>query len=312
VARLLAALAEQEPEMARDPHSRVIVEQIAAAWAAVGSAAAPRRVMEAIAAGDPATVVAAWSGATGAARPGSAVAESALMTVARLGEQAGAVLAALGGPEPDGRRPGLQAGDPTAVDSPVAGVLLLARVVLDVRLTDLAERHGYPPNGPGHLLAAVGLRWAGMVDPDDGALDPAIRLLAGRDAPRTAHELAAGWHAVTSDAHNRWRGVVEELLSRHRLSPADPAAGPVDLTADALLRIWVRWLRGFEQSSIPFLLEQFVRRPGTIVERPDGVMVRLSGRPLDIVLKMSGYFRPIEVLPGTTGRRIEFAVGDPR
>lgn len=304
-ARLLAALAEEDPGVAADPLATVLIEHVIAAWAAVRAAAAPGAVATAIAAGDPTAAVAAW----GADSAPPADTEQALMAAARLGEPAATVLAALGCPGPGAGEPG----DGSAgFHSPVAGVLLLARPLLDLRLAGSAARAGYPPAGSAHLVATLGLRWAGPDGTVGEALDGAVRLLAGDAAPRTVGEVDAAWRDVSPDAHARWRDQVDELLAAHHVTLPDPPPDPLDRTAAAVLRVWARWMRGFDRSSTPFLLEQFVRRPGTVVDRGDVLSVHLPRRPLDTVLEMSGYLRPVDALPGTGGRRIEFVLGELR
>jgi hypothetical protein len=78
------------------------------------------------------------------------------------------------------------------------------------------------------------------------------------------------------------------------------------LTAIAVLRVWARWLRRFDQSSCPYLLTHFLRRPGRFLARPDEVLVQYEPRPLDIVLEMSGYFDQMERVSWLGGRRVRF------
>ncbi|MDI9978801.1 hypothetical protein [Rhodococcus sp. IEGM 1307] len=307
-ARMLAALAASEPAWADDPLAQVIIEKMLAVWAQVIAAREPQRLLRAVAAADLVGAIAAWEGTglTDTAPENLRQCEPAVSeTLARATqwcEPAADVLAAMGGDA--------AAGSGDTFVSPVAGVLLLQRVLLDVRLAGLAERHDYPAAGPEYLLAVVGLCWAGALGSVDDRIDPAVRLLAGGTGPRTVDELTAAWRGIGSTGHNAWRTAIDDLLALHGLSPTVAADDPLDHTAQALLRIWVRWLRGFENSSIPFILEQFVRRPGTVTAASDRVTVRLPRRPLDTVLEISGYLRPIESLPGLLARRIEFQVGD--
>ena len=284
--RLLAALAAVDPETAAGPLARAGVDGLGGARAAGAPPARP------------------GAAPVAAAPPGS------LDPTAAAGPDevsVAAVLHVLGPAAAD---------EPVA--SPCAGVLLLARALLDVRLAGLAQRHGYPPAGPAHLLAAVGLRVAGPTGVIGGsALDPAVRLLAGDGAPGSSGELVAAWADVPAAAHDHWRAVLDELRVRHRVDPAaeagdaggNPLGDALDDTADAVLRVWARWLRGFDRSSPSFLLDRFLRRPGALVVEDDVVRVLLPPGPLDVVLEMSGYLRPVEPLPGTPGRRIEFEVG---
>jgi hypothetical protein len=83
----------------------------------------------------------------------------------------------------------------------------------------------------------------------------------------------------------------------------------IALTAAALLRAWCRWLPNFADSSVPYVLAQFIDRPGAVILQPDGLLVELAPRPLDIMLQMSGYNAPIERVPWLAGRAITFRIG---
>jgi hypothetical protein len=76
--------------------------------------------------------------------------------------------------------------------------------------------------------------------------------------------------------------------------------------AAGLLRLWARWLRNFSGASTPYLLAQFIHRPGVVIPTKDEVVIELEPRPLDIVLEMAGYFEPLERLPWLDGRRLAF------
>jgi hypothetical protein len=88
-------------------------------------------------------------------------------------------------------------------------------------------------------------------------------------------------------------GVVEEDLA-------------LALIAIGLVRVWARWLRQFAGSSTPWLLEKFIRRPGTIRVGRDTVLVELEPRPLDIVIEMAGYTSDIHRVPWLADRSIVF------
>ena len=83
---------------------------------------------------------------------------------------------------------------------------------------------------------------------------------------------------------------------------------PLAIVACMLLRMWSFWLRGFSSSSIPFLLENFVRRRGRVHVVDEGLLIELERRPLDIVLRMAGYLDDLERVPWLDGGRIKFQV----
>lgn len=80
----------------------------------------------------------------------------------------------------------------------------------------------------------------------------------------------------------------------------------LNIVACMLLRMWSAWLRGFSASSIPFLLESFVRRRGRLYMVGDGLMIELERRPLDVVLEMAGYLEDLENIPWRPGGRVKF------
>lgn len=302
VARLVAWVGAREPAWADDPLLPALVARLLAAWSELATAGSPAEILAAIAAGDLAVV-----GGVRAAAPAAAPGPSALVAVATMGEPAAAALAELAGPE---RPDGTGASDRFA--SPVAGVLLLWRALHDTRVAATAAEHHYPPAGPAYLVAELGRRWAGPAGEAGDELDPALVLLAGPDAPGAASELDAAWAAVPPDGHRAWRAVLAHLAATHRVSVPEATLDAVDATAAMLVRVWARWLRGFEQSSVPFLLDQLVRRPGVVTIGADRVTVELARRPLDTLLEVAGYLRPIEALPGLTRQRVDFVVGPAR
>ena len=93
-------------------------------------------------------------------------------------------------------------------------------------------------------------------------------------------------------------------------SVGDPHADvTLAATAQAALRAWARWLPRFGGASTPYLLAQFVRRPGRVFRDDAGLLIELDPRPLDVALQMSGYLDPIEPPPGAGGPVIRFRIG---
>jgi hypothetical protein len=80
----------------------------------------------------------------------------------------------------------------------------------------------------------------------------------------------------------------------------------LNIIACMLLRMWSSWLHGFSVSSIPFLLENFVRRCGRIYLVRDGLMIELERRPLDVVLEMAGYLEDLENIPWHPRGHVKF------
>jgi hypothetical protein len=214
-----------------------------------------------------------------------------------------------------------------ATTTQCAGVFLLIRAVMDVRLVTTGR-------GASPILAALALRWGGAPAVIDGRLDPGLPLLAGYDTAPTPDEVAA---QLMKHDLDRLRSDVVRTLTGQRLAHPEfaeislegPASesGPLraaleslaeggvgDAHADraiammsiAVLRHWARWLRRFSDSSTPFLLEEMIRRPGRVFIDARGIAVELAQRPLDLVLEMAGYLGEIDAVPWLGGRRVRF------
>ncbi|HZH31994.1 MAG TPA: hypothetical protein VEY11_14605 [Pyrinomonadaceae bacterium] len=80
----------------------------------------------------------------------------------------------------------------------------------------------------------------------------------------------------------------------------------VFLAACLLLRTWARWLRQFSSSSVPYLLDNFIRRAGTLSDGREELLVELERAPLDIVIEMASYLDELERVPWLENRRVEF------
>ncbi|MEO5851904.1 MAG: hypothetical protein ABIQ15_05275 [Nocardioides sp.] len=193
-----------------------------------------------------------------------------------------------------------------------------------------------PANDP--VLSAV-LTAAGDPAPI-GRLDDACRLALRRliglrlvDEPRHAVAVphgATGVATVVVDGSGRFLPFTGKVADRElppednpdgRAAIADALAavsvvhdGPEDLLLDLLavstLQAWSRWLPGFAQSSVPFLLTTFVRRPASVEVSDSEITVLLPPRSHDVVLELAGYLDPLDAVPALGGRRVRFVTGD--
>ncbi len=287
-----------------------------------------------------------------------------------------------------------QAPQATTISTACAGVFLLLRTILDVKLVALLPNSPDFAAGINAFLLTLGLYWAGRegligdrVDPGlvalagietpldlndlqamrldmDGAQkqvfqrnllrllvgqrmvsassitvhkltpdDQQTILIAGTDTPRLwpfntlitepsqEADVIAAWlddweaasgkrpilHTVPETTEMAHLLEMLEVLQSEELRVIDPSL-TIMLIANTLLRAWARWLGQFASSSSGYLLENFIRRPGTIVITDQKVLVELTSRPLDVVLRMSGYLSDIESIPWLGNRRICFQI----
>jgi hypothetical protein len=190
-------------------------------------------------------------------------------------------------------------GDAAGESAPAAGLYLLTRAVLDVRLEALAARCGVPfiP-----LRAALAMRWLRLAPP----FDTATALWTGGVEPDPAAFEQSG--ASLADLQQ----ALLDLLIDQRALDERPASldglTPLDAIAWLVLRAWSRWLPGVSGSSEAFLVQNCLRRRGLMTVTETLVALQIEPAPLDVVLEMAGYFRPIDAVPWLAGRRVTFAV----
>jgi hypothetical protein len=137
-------------------------------------------------------------------------------------------------------------------------------------------------------------------DPTKGDKSPSVSLLqqALPDQPgdKSPGESRTGQEALLAAL---------EALDHGRLGVPD-ADLTVAVAAIAFLRVWARWLRQFAASSVPYLLANFIRRPGRVYVDGNGILVEMESRPLDVVIHMAGYTTELERAPWLGQRRVRF------
>ena len=313
--RLLAALVAAFPRWSDDAIAGGLLGHLLAAADRLGRSRAPGLAVDRLGCGDAAGAVLTLPPDERApAAPSFAV----LARLGAPGAEAAALLTGAGrlawpaGPAADGIQTGC------------AGTYLLLRAAMDVRLPTLAASVGYPDAGT--VLLTLALRWAGPAGSSQDRADPGLGILGGHDGAVPLQTLRQRWAATPPERHHRWQETLlaalgqptppdpaehEEALAalRHSQLGLDEADEALGRTAAALLRHWARWLRGFSASSVPYLLDNFVRRPGRVVPLDDELLVELEPRPLDPVLALAGYTDELD-LRGLLGRqRLRFRMG---
>jgi hypothetical protein len=295
IVRLLAAIAAGGPSAALpDAALLAVVERIAAAWSAAIASGVDARLLSASG---------VEPGATASLLRGHAALAARVAEVRAAGPAAVAVLQQLlrAAPADD------EAGDSTRG----ATLFLLARGILDVRLDALAHAAGVPFEP---LLAALAYQWLRLTPP----FDKSTAVWVGAERPALA-DLDAHAAGLSGLQHS----LLEVLHDQRALAalPPDEAldagsgqeCSPATLTATAriawlVLHAWSRWLPGVGASSPAFLIRNCLQREGRVRATDSEIAVRLDPAPLDVVLEMAGYFRPIEIVPWLNRRRVSFRV----
>jgi hypothetical protein len=219
-------------------------------------------------------------------------------------------------------------GDGRVIRTECAGLFLALRAVLDVRLPQLVKASGAGPLSS--VLLALGIQWGGEGALREGEIDAGLAFWCGLGAGdgTTAEVLSA----LDGEGCRRLLAEVRELSEARRAvhpalaSPEDVPAeatlaalgvgwsagvqlrGELVLVAAYALRLWAQWLPGLAGSSVPYLLNQLLRRGGELRVGERVVEVCLRPAPLDVVLEMASYTRELGGVPWLADRKVTFRI----
>jgi hypothetical protein len=322
-----AALVAVDPELASKAGAASAVKLLLACWKVLLASPDPITLLEAIRSGAAGRVLAGLAGlaqeAVRAALTIGSAEQDAIRAAAAIGAPAADVLTALIGTMP--MRVSSAPGVP--FESHCAGLYLLLRALIDVRVPQMAAAAGAEPLSA--VLLALGIQWAGEHAVQDLELDRGLALWCGLSEDAGAVDTILG--TVEPQAYDALAEAVRDLMTARRmLDPSLPLvdsppqewmatlnAGwplgasvnlPLVLTAIGLLQLWARWLPGISNSSLPYLLTNLIRRSGVIEVRRQHIDVVLRPAPLDVVLEMSGYLAEISAVPWLEGRKVTLRI----
>jgi hypothetical protein len=107
--------------------------------------------------------------------------------------------------------------------------------------------------------------------------------------------------------HSGRRALLAALSALNEGRLGVPAADlSLVLLAITVVRAWARWLPRFSQSSVAHLLENFIRRTGTLYMDASRIVVELEPAPLDVLIEMAGYTGELEKVDWLGGRNVKF------
>lgn len=215
---LLAMLVSRAPEWADDAMAKIMIEHLLTLGRLLRRAASPAEFKLCLRRGD-------IEGMLGALAPGERMNDGgACAFVAKLGEQAIALAEELAG---EGLK---EAQAAEGVESDYAGLSLLLRAMLDVRLHLLAEALKYPPHEASALprfsvlLLALGLRLGGVAASAETmpeTIDEGLCLLAGVKQRSTLTGLRGAWADAGAADHARLQAALLRVMAGQRLLSAD-------------------------------------------------------------------------------------------
>jgi hypothetical protein len=148
-------------------------------------------------------------------------------------------------------------------------------------------------------------------------IDPGLLLFAGFESPPGARLLREYVGAITAETN---AGFLELLLSSRseglqslkrdsveKLEVEDFEA-MIAVTRGLVYKSFAGRLRRFEESSPEYIFKHFIHRPAEIVLTRGQIQVRLSRKPLDVVLRLSGLLEGVSQVPWLDNRALEFTL----
>lgn len=312
--RLYAALAAAHPELASRPAVASLIESLLLCARWIATTPEPDVALASVRGGSAAAIFESL--------PHHA-AHDAIRIFQGLGPTATEVLAEL----VRAKDAASQGAAETILPTECAGLFLLIRAILDMRLPQLAATAGAGPLSS--VLLALGIQWAGAPALCNGKTDAGLAFWCGL-APQ-AHAASDLLSALDPAGCQRLLVKVRELfqdrcaldtsLPRVDLPPEDgfadlagawPPGSPVHealaTVATYALRLWAQWLPAISSSSVPYLLRNLVWRGGTLFMRADSIEVVLRPAPLDITLEMASYTKELSRVPWLEDRKVVFRI----
>ena len=191
------------------------------------------------------------------------------------------------------------------VETEHAGIFLLLRVILDLRLPQLVESTGYPFGEPkqrlGALLASFGLIWSGTTGIRDGQIDAGVNLFAGVDARWTPESLKSVWSNTSLRDHAQFQEALLFTLAGQRvlkgetlnLYAIETEDGFIILIAgDASGRLWPLGYRLNTRNEIPAVVKDWLLswseatgiEPSVVCDKEIGIVLSESGTEHHLII----------------------------
>jgi hypothetical protein len=305
--RIYAALAAEEPEFAGHRIAASMIESLLRCTRWIASTPDPRAALASLRGGSPSEAIDNFPTET----------RAAIQTIASLGTNATDIVEEL--VKNTGVVSASAAG--TIIPTECAGLFLLVRAIMDTRLPQLVESSGAGPLPA--VLFGLARHWAGERVMRDGDVDPGLAIWCGLNPAEqpTADLLSDLDEEGCRRLVERVSRVYEQRRALDQTLPqvepsvavAQPAAdlpttSGLELVAIYLLRLWAHWLRGVAGSSVPYLLDNLVRRGGELHMHENMIEVVLHPKPLDVVLEMAMYTKKIEMVPWLENRSVCFRI----
>jgi len=202
------------------------------------------------------------------------------------------------------------------------GVFMLIRVLLDNRFHLLTESAPFPQSV--HLsktrvfLLLLAQKIAGHKKFLFEGIDPGLLLFAGYTSHPAPGLIKDYIQSLTPEINRQFMESLSSAIPEHLNSLkegllktdefADFDAG-MAVAARLVYHLFAKRLRRFDRSSPEYLFENFLRRTAQITVEEGLISIRLSPKPLDVVLRLSGLLEDINQVPWLDNRDVKFILG---
>jgi hypothetical protein len=203
--------------------------------------------------------------------------------------------------------------------TPYGGIFLLIRTLLEVNLHLIIEGSSFPerknlPKTKAFLLFLC-QKIAGHEALRCDGIDMGILLFAGFRNHPVPSLLREYTEKVTPEMNREFLESVKTACPQsvetfNRNVPEKHAdidfESTLDITKKLIYKTFSSRLKKFEKSSPEYIFENFLHRPSEIILDGDILHIKLSKKPLDVVLRLSGLLEIIRGVPWLDNRSIEF------
>jgi len=195
------------------------------------------------------------------------------------------------------------------LSSDCAGVLLLAAIVNRLgwpeRIIGSVLGSAYGQRAVTYCLAGIGQAVIGRFDEEPRSIDPGLALFSGWLEEADLGALRRFFASASREDRRQLLGALlpqADSLDEHSSS----WAATFDRLTDQLIREFASRVRGFKQSSRPFVVKNFLALSGRIRVEDTRIAVTLASTPFHTAIHISGMDEPVEYLSWLGARRLEF------
>lgn len=202
------------------------------------------------------------------------------------------------------------------------GIFVLIRTILEMKLNLLINNSSYPEwdnlSRPQTLFLFLAQKIAGYKELIYEGIDSGLLAFAGFKNPPMPVLLKEYVEAITPEMNIHFLKTVKKSFPQDmEIIKADLPKKNEDVNFDDVLEIttkiiyhnFAKRLRRFEKSNAEYIYINFLQRPAEIALEQDGISIKLSKKPLDIILRMSGSIEEINGVSWLNNKSVRFVLG---